>query len=51
MTNNPLKLEAVKAGGLEVVERVSLDVNPPREALFYLMTKKTRMGHLLDGMA
>ena len=48
MSNNPLKLEAIEAGGLEIVERVSLEIDPPSEAAFYLMTKKTRMGHLID---
>jgi len=48
MSNNPLKLEAIKTGGLNIVERVSLDIDVPREAAFYLLTKKTRMGHLLE---
>lgn len=48
MSNNPLKLRAIEAGGLEIVERVPIEVEPPDEALFYLMTKKTRMGHLIE---
>ena len=48
MSNNPLKLEAIEVGGLSIVERVSLEIEPPSEAAFYLMTKKTRMGHLID---
>ncbi|MGH9928599.1 MAG: GTP cyclohydrolase II [Pyrinomonadaceae bacterium] len=49
MSNNPLKLEAIEAGGLEIVERVPIEVKSSNEALFYLMTKKTRMGHLIEG--
>lgn len=48
MSNNPLKLEAIEAGGLEIIERISLDIEPTREAAFYLTTKKTRMGHLIE---
>jgi len=48
MSNNPLKLAAIAAGGLSIVERVALEIEPPREAAFYLLTKKTRMGHLID---
>jgi len=48
MSNNPLKLEAIEAGGLEISERVSLDIEPSSEAAFYLTTKKTLMGHLID---
>lgn len=48
LSNNPFKLRAIEAGGLEIVERVPIEVEPPTEALFYLMTKKTRMGHLIE---
>ena len=48
MSNNPLKLRAIEADGLEIVERVPIEVEPTDEALFYLMTKKTRMGHLIE---
>ncbi len=47
LSNNPLKLEAMKAGGLEIVERVPLEVEPSKDTLDYLQTKKRRMGHLL----
>jgi 3,4-dihydroxy 2-butanone 4-phosphate synthase/GTP cyclohydrolase II len=48
MSNNPLKLKAIRSGGLEIVERVSLDIEPANESAFYLLTKKNRMGHLID---
>ncbi|MDX6269807.1 MAG: cyclohydrolase [Acidobacteriota bacterium] len=48
MSNNPLKLRALEEGGLEIVERVPLESAPPREAEFYLRTKKLRMGHLFE---
>lgn len=48
MSNNPDKLQAMRDGGLEVVERVPLEIEPSPEKLYYLQTKKMRMGHLLD---
>jgi 3,4-dihydroxy 2-butanone 4-phosphate synthase/GTP cyclohydrolase II len=48
MSNNPEKLAAMEAGGLCVVERVPLEVEPPRPAIHYLRTKKIKMGHLLE---
>jgi 3,4-dihydroxy 2-butanone 4-phosphate synthase/GTP cyclohydrolase II len=48
MSNNPEKLRAMREGGLEIVERIPLEIEPSPEKLNYLHTKKTRMGHLLD---
>src|SRR5437868_1832352 len=38
MTNNPLKLSALEQRGLNVVERVALEVSPTDSALSYLLT-------------
>ena len=48
MTNNPAKLRALELSGLDVVDRVPLEVTPPDPALIYLLTKKERLGHLLE---
>jgi 3,4-dihydroxy 2-butanone 4-phosphate synthase/GTP cyclohydrolase II len=48
MTNNPSKIRALEKHGLEVVERVSLEVEPHESSLGYLRTKKERMGHLIE---
>jgi 3,4-dihydroxy 2-butanone 4-phosphate synthase/GTP cyclohydrolase II len=48
MSNNPLKLKALEDAGLTVVERVSIEVDPPLCAESYMRTKKEKMGHLLD---
>ena len=47
MTNNPAKLGGLEGFGLEIVERVPLEIesNPYNE--HYLRTKRERMGHLL----
>ena len=48
LSNNPLKLRALELAGLEIVERVSIEVSPPDSAEGYMRTKKEKMGHLLE---
>jgi 3,4-dihydroxy 2-butanone 4-phosphate synthase/GTP cyclohydrolase II len=48
MTNNPKKIIGLGGYGLEVVERVAIEMKPNKKNLRYLKTKKERMGHLLD---
>jgi GTP cyclohydrolase II len=47
LTNNPHKVRALSDGGIEVVERLSCEVDPTTHSLPYLRTKKQRMGHAL----
>jgi 3,4-dihydroxy 2-butanone 4-phosphate synthase/GTP cyclohydrolase II len=47
MTNNPKKYTAMRGFGLEIVERVPLEVPPNESNRSYLQTKKEKMGHLL----
>ena len=47
MSNNPDKICTLRRCGLEIVERVPLEVQPADDAMRYLQTKKKRMGHLL----
>jgi len=47
LTNNPHKVRALSDGGIEVVERLSCEVDPTAHSLAYLRTKKQRMGHAL----
>jgi 3,4-dihydroxy 2-butanone 4-phosphate synthase/GTP cyclohydrolase II len=47
MTNNPKKYTALGGFGLEIVERVSLEVPPTDANRPYLEAKKHKMGHLL----
>ncbi|MBR6400140.1 MAG: GTP cyclohydrolase II [Firmicutes bacterium] len=47
MTNNPDKIAALESAGLEVVERVSVEVAHAREADGYMRTKKEKMHHIL----
>ncbi|HXG94020.1 MAG TPA: GTP cyclohydrolase II [Blastocatellia bacterium] len=50
MSNNPDKIAACEAAGLEIVERVSIEVEPDETSLNYLKTKKEKMGHLLENI-
>jgi len=47
MTNNPKKYAALAGFGLEIVERVALEIPPTDHTRAYLETKKHKLGHLL----
>jgi len=47
MTNNPSKYVAISGYGLEIVERVPLEIGPTERSRKYLEAKKNKMGHLL----
>lgn len=47
MTNNPTKVVGLEGYGLNIVDRVSLEVLPHERNLGYLKTKKLKMGHIL----
>jgi 3,4-dihydroxy 2-butanone 4-phosphate synthase/GTP cyclohydrolase II len=48
LTNNPRKFVALRGYGLEITERVRLEVPPTDENVGYLRTKKRKLGHLLE---
>jgi GTP cyclohydrolase II len=50
MSNNPDKIAAVQQAGIEIVERVSIEVEPHEKSLGYLKTKKEKLGHLLNNV-
>lgn len=47
MTNNPKKVEGLRAHGVEVAERVPISVEPNPHNADYLAVKAKRMGHAL----
>ena len=48
MTNNPDKVYGLKGYKLDIVERVPIEVAASAYDLFYLQTKKEKMGHMLN---
>jgi 3,4-dihydroxy 2-butanone 4-phosphate synthase/GTP cyclohydrolase II len=48
MTNNPAKYGGLDGFGLEIVERVPLEITPNAENIAYLRAKQQKMGHILD---
>ena len=47
LTNNPRKIVGLKGYGLEVVERIPLEVKPNEINRRYLETKQKKLGHML----
>ncbi len=47
MTNNPRKVVGLNGYGLEIVERVPLEIEPHELNEKYLTTKRDKMGHLI----
>ena len=47
MTNNPRKIIGLSGYGLEIVDRVPIEISPHRENRNYLNVKKEKLGHFL----
>ena len=50
LTNNPKKIIGLAGYGLEIVERVPIEIEACKENEHYLQAKKEKMGHLLTGI-
>jgi 3,4-dihydroxy 2-butanone 4-phosphate synthase / GTP cyclohydrolase II len=48
LTNNPKKVIGLDGYGLKIVERLAIQIPPNENNLRYLLTKKDKLGHLLD---
>jgi len=48
LTNNPKKIVGIEGYGLQVVERVALEVPPSSNNRRYLETKRAKLGHMLS---
>jgi 3,4-dihydroxy 2-butanone 4-phosphate synthase/GTP cyclohydrolase II len=47
MTNNPRKIVGLEGYGLHLVERVPIEVEPKKDNIKYLNTKKNKLGHII----
>jgi 3,4-dihydroxy 2-butanone 4-phosphate synthase/GTP cyclohydrolase II len=47
MTNNPTKIRSLSGFGIEIVDRVQIQLNHHERTEFYLKTKQEKMGHML----
>ncbi len=50
LTNNPRKIIGLEGYGLEIVERVAIEVPANKSNLKYLKTKQEKLGHLLENL-
>jgi 3,4-dihydroxy 2-butanone 4-phosphate synthase/GTP cyclohydrolase II len=50
LTNNPRKFVGLGGYGLQVVERIPLEIPPSDHSRGYLRAKKEKLGHLLRGV-
>ena len=48
MTNNPRKIAGLAGYGLEVVERVPIEIPPNESNIRYLRTKQKKLGHVFE---
>ena len=50
LTNNPKKVVGLEGYGINIVDRVPIEVEPTPLNLKYLQTKREKMGHLLENL-
>ena len=48
LTNNPEKIYGLDGFGLKVVKREAIEIEPQKYDLFYMLTKRDKMGHILN---
>jgi 3,4-dihydroxy 2-butanone 4-phosphate synthase/GTP cyclohydrolase II len=48
MTNNPKKIRGLSGYGIEIVDRVDIQMNHNEKNEFYLKTKAIKMGHIME---
>ena len=49
ITNNPYKINKMRALGVNIVERISIEIPPNPYNLQYLISKRDKMAHMLNG--
>jgi len=50
MSNNPKKIVGLEAYGLNLVDRVPIEIKPRKDNIEYLKTKQAKMGHMIKNV-
>jgi hypothetical protein len=50
ITNNPEKIRDLKEHGIEIIQRVPIEIEPNDYSRRYLRTKRDKAGHLLNNI-
>ncbi len=48
LTNNPRKVAGLSGYGLKITKRIPLEIKPSAQNIFYLQTKRDKLGHMLS---
>ncbi|MEE2987612.1 MAG: bifunctional 3,4-dihydroxy-2-butanone-4-phosphate synthase/GTP cyclohydrolase II [Nitrospinota bacterium] len=51
LTNNPRKIIGLEGYGLEIVERVPMEIVPKKDNIKYLETKRIKLGHIIKNIS
>ena len=50
LTNNPKKIDGLARYGIDVIERLAIEIPPHQGNIHYLRTKQQKLGHLLTSL-
>lgn len=51
MTNNPRKIVGLEGYGLQMVERIPIEISPKKDNIQYLRTKQKKLGHMIKNIS
>jgi 3,4-dihydroxy 2-butanone 4-phosphate synthase/GTP cyclohydrolase II len=51
LTNNPRKIVGLEGYGLQIIDRVPLEMPPRQDNIRYLRAKQEKLGHLMSDLS